>query len=112
MTTETTRHAAVAALTAEAAFRREEAARFAGIDPRRPVGVDPSKGQADPAGYARMNLVAAGLCESLAARLAHPGPGETAEATLARVRAVLLEGGQDDATARRRALAILLADPT
>ncbi len=31
---------------------------------------------------------------------------ETAEGTLARVRTVLLEGGQDAATARRRALAI------
>lgn len=44
-------------------------------------------------------------CGELVAK--HRARAEAAEAKLAEVRSVLLEGGQDHATARRRALAII-----
>ena len=51
-----------------------------------------------------------GECERLAALVREQGwrgRAEAAEAKLAEVRAVLLEGGQGDATARCRAMAIV-----
>ena len=69
-----------------------------------------------PDELARLRAVAAGGAREVRRAIAEAvnaerARAEAAEAKLTEVRAALLEGGQDDGTVRRRALAIIGSEP-
>jgi hypothetical protein len=95
------------ALPAPVAASRERA----GAVPALPVGAVFDR-EADDAEMTRLRSVAAGGAREVRRAIAEAVSAEreragAAEATLAALRSVLLEGGQDAGTARRRALAVI-----